>query len=188
MTEILLIRKKLHYKKKEIDSIYIYGVATDFNYRNKGYMTKLMKYAIKIAKKEKKLLYLIPVDEKIYERFGFRVVKNADRPERFSKEELMEYDIITENSDENVFSEMEKFSEQSEEKLDYVFIKKDKEYYKSRMYEAKADGGFLCIKRNTEGDIEKIIYQNNDVGSVTVMVRTRKRSILKKKFYIQDLV
>ncbi|MDO4938556.1 MAG: GNAT family N-acetyltransferase [Lachnospiraceae bacterium] len=63
----------LTYNETEKSAWYICYVCTDPEYRNKGYMSLLLKYVLDTLKKEGEgFTFLAPVDKDIYEKLGFR--------------------------------------------------------------------------------------------------------------------
>lgn len=59
------------------DVSYIVAVATDMNYRKRGYMGSLMEAALnRMYLEEEAFCLLMPIDSRIYERFGFAFVED----------------------------------------------------------------------------------------------------------------
>lgn len=78
--ELFLVPKSIRWDGRWEKVFYIYGVATAPKHRGKGIMKALMAQAEVCAYEENiPLLYLIPVDEKIYQPLHYRTVKKGGR-------------------------------------------------------------------------------------------------------------
>jgi predicted acetyltransferase len=67
----------VNFNQKEYSVSYIVAVATAVEYRNKGYMGRLMKEAlIRLYNEGEVFSLLMPIDSRIYERYGFGFIED----------------------------------------------------------------------------------------------------------------
>ena len=92
LSMLTLIPAVMKNDSKSFSSYYIYSVATDENYRGKGYCKKLLSYAEDIAKQQNiSALFLISETDDLidfYKKLGFDFFKN---PDILMKNEVSEY-------------------------------------------------------------------------------------------------
>jgi hypothetical protein len=78
------------------ETAYIVGVGTNPQFQNKGYMRLLMEAAIKrLYEQNKAFCFLMPVDERIYTRFGFSFIQDHYEYYTHQKDILNEYQMDT---------------------------------------------------------------------------------------------
>lgn len=78
---------------KEINAYYLVAVATDERYRHQGHMRDVLQTAFEQMKKEKiPFCYLMPVDQRIYQPFGFQMICDFCR-EKVDVEAAKKYEI-----------------------------------------------------------------------------------------------
>ena len=140
------IASMLHIVPKRFEKLgeadYYYAIATDKKHRNKGYMARLIRKALKLSYKNGKgFVYLVPAVKGLYEKFGF-----SPYGERFSPIVLC---MIKDIYDSVVYTE---YSEELVERLQTVFygkiaplfedyIIRDKAYYETLLKGLFAEGG-----------------------------------------------
>lgn len=188
ISELFLLPKRLICENKIIKALYVYGVATKEQYRGQGCMDKLMKEAFYYAKGSSiGLLYLIPVHPALYERYGFRTVKQGEiRIWELSEKESAE---MTEYKFEPVFefydelyqeiNSLEKRIEKSyglyvdscsKNGFSYnIYPLRDKEYLADRIYLAKTEGGGMYLIRKENGELTGFIITGEEEGEIVIM-------------------
>jgi len=112
------IASMLHIVPKRFEKFgeadYYYAIATDKKHQKKGYMTRLIRKALKLSYRNGKgLVYLVPAVNGLYEKFGF-----APFGVRFSPLVVSQW---KERFDKAVYTE---FSEELVKRLQNVFVKK----------------------------------------------------------------
>ena len=181
IASMLHIVPKYFENYKEVD--YYYAIATDKRHRNKGYMARLLRKAMKLSYcNGKGLVYLVPAVNGLYERFGFTTfgVRFSPLTVQGKKEE---YDIIT-------YTE---YSADLVDRLRSVFMKKiaplfedyivrDDRYYEPLLKGLFAEGGRVEILTK-DGEDEGYILESG-VGIWEVALPT----LLTKNYALARIV
>lgn len=147
---------------KEVPGRYIVAVATDSFYRGKGYMTELLKKAVRDMYAQKiPFAYLMPANEKIYYPHDFRFVYAEDKwkLEGIGKETRMK-DLLSDCQEGKItyhLAESEDckslahFVQKNLEDRYNVFAKRDWLYYENILREQRSmNGGILLAKCEEE--------------------------------------
>ena len=125
---------------------YIVAVATDENYRKRGYMAKLLNRAMQIIQKRgEPFTFLMPAAEEIYKPFGFEFVYEQKRGMVTGKaygESSIVFVMATENDCQDIADCANEFLK------DYdVVTWRDASYYETLLAEqASENGGILLAK------------------------------------------
>lgn len=178
---MFLREKKLMCGRRKMKGMYIYGVATSPEYRGRGCMGKLMEYAIDYCSKHKcDVVYLIPVNEKIYEKFGFVTVKKGGRIKinagnvMNDGRELMiaeagEKILQTYNGkrfsikkiktgDREEIKEAAKFTMNIEQEKGAITIEKNEMYFTHRLLQAESENaGIYVVKERKSSQSEVVV-------------------------------
>lgn len=181
ISELFLIPKHLICDNKIIKALYVYGVATKTQYRGQGCMDKLIKEALYYAKRGIiELLYLIPVSPALYERYGFRTVKQGE----IQMWELSEKESIgiTEYNFEPVFefcdklyqeiSRLEKRIRESYRlyaSYSGIHPLRNKKYLVDRICRAEIEGGRMYLMREQNKEIAGFIITGAEEGEIVIM-------------------
>ena len=137
---------------KIFETHYIVAVATDENYRKRGYMAKLLNHTMQVMQERgEPFTFLMPAAEEIYKPFGFEFVYEQKRGLVTGKvygESTIVFVMATENDCQDIANFANEFLK------DYdVVTWRDASYYKTLLAEqASENGGILLAK---EG--EKIV-------------------------------
>ncbi|MBC7960347.1 MAG: GNAT family N-acetyltransferase [Vallitaleaceae bacterium] len=68
---------EVNFNGQMVPTSYFVAVATDLSYRNKGYMAKLMAFSLrKLYEDGETFSLLMPIDSRIYERYGFGFIED----------------------------------------------------------------------------------------------------------------
>ncbi len=155
---MFLNEKFLCYNEKIIKGCYIYAVATDEKYRKKGYMGTLMKRVIK-DRAESEFIFLIPVNEKIYEKHGFELIKQATDYKINEMNDILGYRIQCDFEIEDLV----KFTDSIKENDTLNFLY-NSDYFNKRIKLAKAEGGNIYLIIDEDKSIKAIIITGRNNG------------------------
>ncbi len=154
---------------------YIYGVATNPDYRGKGYMRVLVQKAIEYCKSKKyDIIYLIPVDENVYKSFGFVTARKGMKKVIFNRSELLAANVNSDSKtfnihevkidEEALFLEMERFI-LTLNMGNILTLKRDNEYFKRRLSVALTEECGVFIVRKIDNSIGAIIITSKNSDS-----------------------
>ena len=154
VSELFLIPKLLSCKDRIMETLYLYGVATKKEYRGQGFMGQLMENALDYAVKTKaELVYLIPVNENLYRRFGFQTIKQGNTHiwELTEKEaeKMLKFNfesVSSENFSEEVYREINMLENKIKEPEEILPFR-DREYLIDRIRRAQIEGGGVYLLR-----------------------------------------
>ena len=128
---------------------YIVAVATQRDYRRRGYMAALLRHVLQsMYEAGQSFTFLMPAAERIYLPHDFRTVYEQEK--RYYEEGKSEYPM-TQAGEEDC----EKLAEAANRYLGgnyQVFAKRDAAYYQRLLKEYASDGGALMIRRE-DGEI-----------------------------------
>lgn len=186
IASMLHIVPKYFENYKEVD--YYYAIATDKRHRNKGYMARLLRKAMKLSYRNGKgLVYLVPAVNGLYERFGFTTfgVRFSPLTVQGKKEE---YDIIT-------YTE---YSADLVDRLRSVFMKKiaplfedyivrDDRYYEPLLKGLFAEGGRVEILTKDGEDEGYILESGVGIWEVALPTLTTKNYALARIVNVEKL-
>lgn len=126
--------------EKRID--YIVAVATQKEYRSRGYMGELIRRALEDMYAEGRLFtFLMPAAEAIYLPYDFRTVYEQQIRYAGTEEKAM-----TEANDDDC-RELADFANEQLSKKYQVYAKRDAAYYERLIKEYKSDGGRLLLRK-----------------------------------------
>ena len=127
---------------------YIVAVATDENYRKRGYMAELLNYTMQVMKdRGEPFTFLMPVAEAIYKPFGFEFIYEQKRGTVTGKQYEGEKLTFAMAKEEDC-QEMANYANANLQAYDIVTWR-DAEYYRTLLKEhASEDGGILLVKEN----------------------------------------
>ncbi len=162
LVSVMFLREKqLIYGTKKMSGCYIYGVATSAEHRGKGYMARLMNEALSYCdEKNYDLVYLIPVNEKIYEKFGFVTVRKGKKVQcgaelkaaaayvedssRWESDETLVINRLESNNIQGI-REVSEFSIKADMLNGGISIEKNEEYFRHRLLQAEAEGAGIYV-------------------------------------------
>ena len=133
---------------------YIVAVATDENYRKRGYMSTLLNYTMQVMKdRGEPFTFLMPAAEAIYKPFGFEFVYEQKRG-IFTGKEYVESNMTFVMANKGDCQEMADFANELLKENDVVTWR-DVSYYETLLQEQKSEnGGILLAKR--QGRLEGV--------------------------------
>ena len=127
---------------------YIVAVATDEKYRKRGYMAKLLNYAIQVMRdRGEPFTFLMPAAEAIYKPFGFEFIYEQARGRIVGKqcdEDHLAF-VMAKEEDCKAIAE---YANSKLQMYDVVTWRNER-YYKTLLKEcASENGGILLVKEN----------------------------------------
>ena len=133
---------------------YIVAVATDENYRKRGYMATLLNYTMQVMKdRGEPFTFLMPAAEAIYKPFGFEFVYEQKRG-TFTGKAYVESNMTFVMANKIDCQEMADFANELLKENDVVTWR-DVSYYETLLQEQKSEnGGILLAKR--QGRLEGV--------------------------------
>ncbi|MBQ8559110.1 MAG: GNAT family N-acetyltransferase [Tyzzerella sp.] len=133
---------------------YIVAVATDENYRKRGYMAALLKHVVRVmTDRGEPFTFLMPAAEAIYKPFGFEFIYEQKRGKIKGRRNLDKSLEVVEATEENC-GEIADFANDFLKEYDVVTWR-DVSYYKTLLAEqASENGGILLAKQN--GQLEGV--------------------------------
>jgi len=143
-------------KGENVDFSYIFAVATQNEYRRKGYMEgMLIKALLDIKNEGFPLCYLVPENPKTYLKFNFVTVREGS--ERLAKTKKMEYDVddfLLQVANKKYFDELGSFAVEQIKKTSDFFKTRNLDYYQDMVKKLESENG----------NIELLFYKNCLVG------------------------
>lgn len=169
---MFLRKKKLLSGGQRVKSCLIYGTATDEAYRRRGYMSELMECALSYCGSvDIPFVYLIPVNQKIYEGMGFVLAREGKKIPLMDVECREEGYIVEKvylDEENSPYSECLSFFSIMVEGLNKgITTEKDEHYFMRRLEQAQVEKAGIYVVRNKyklEGteDIEAIVITGAD--------------------------
>lgn len=158
--------------KKDVN--YIVAVATRENYRKRGFMSELLKKALRDMYADgETFTFLMPASENIYLPFDFRTVCEQNR-EYYNAAECANADAVITDANAEDAGEMAEYMEEKLAKRYQVYAKRSGAYYERLIKEYASDGGSLKIYRK-DGKITDIKIdaeaEEVDGGKPKIMIR-----------------
>lgn len=158
--------------KKDVN--YIVAVATRENYRKRGFMSELLKKALRDMYADgETFTFLMPASENIYLPFDFRTVCEQNR-EYYNAADCANADAVIADAKAEDAGEMAEYMEEKLAKRYQVYAKRSGAYYERLIKEYASDGGSLKIYRK-DGKITDIKIdaeaEEVDGGKPKIMIR-----------------
>jgi len=194
VSEMFLLPKILVSGERRIEALYLYGVATRKEYRRQGLMDRLMKEALCYAAKSRaELLYLIPVSQALYEKYGFCTLKQGkvriwEMPDRKSKEkqEYSFWPASCEMFSDKLCQEIHMLEKHVKEPY-RLFPLRDRKYFTDILRRAHIEGGGVYLVGKPENRaVEGIIVTGEEDGEIVIMDVIGKEE--KKEEMMKDFV
>lgn len=155
---------------KEEPAHYIVAVATEKDFRKRGYMTALLKTALRdMYAAGEPFTFLMPAAEEIYLPHGFSTVYEQNQRYLTNREAAERGFRPARQSDAPA---MAAFAEAFLRDHYQVYAKRDRFYYERLMWEYESDGGFLAV-REQSGKITDIrpCVDEMPAAEASIMVR-----------------
>ena len=181
------------------DANYIVAVATQKEYRKRGYMASLLKKALRdMYQAGESFTFLMPASESIYLPFDFRTVYEQTG-KFFRKEDGEASGIVITDAKASDCCELAESANHHLSKQYQVFALRDEAYYRRLLQEYESDGGKLKVYRQGEeivdcrgyfpgeaGECPKIMVRIVDVRRMLMSLRLR--SLMGVCFCVTDPV
>ena len=142
---------------------YIVAVATDENYRKRGYMAKLLNHTMQIMQERgEPFTFLMPAAEAIYKPFGFEFVYEQKRGtiigKAYGKSEVTF--IMAEEKD---CQDIADFANECLKDYDVVTWR-DASYYKTLLAEQASENGGILLAREGEKIVGVFCFAESDIS------------------------
>ena len=132
------------------DANYIVAVATQKEYRKRGYMASLLKKSLEdMYQAGEAFTFLMPASESIYLPFDFRTV--YEQKKRYYRQEEPSEEICIKEATDADCKELAEFANKYLAEHFQVFAIRDEAYYQRLLKEYKSDGGGIIIFRKDGG-------------------------------------
>lgn len=174
---MFLRKKKLLSVRQSVKSCLIYGVATVEEYRNRGYMKRLMECALSYCGSiDIPFLYLIPIDPGIYESMGFVLAREEKKIPlqdiECQKEEYTVEKVCMDKEHSECCKNISDFSIMVEAANRGITVEKDELYFKRRLEQTYVENAGIYVIRNKDNscDMEAIVVTGTaeDDGKIYV--------------------
>lgn len=174
---MFLRKKKLLSVRQSVKSCLIYGVATVEEYRNRGYMKRLMECALSYCGSiDIPFLYLIPIDPGIYESMGFVLAREEKKIPlqdiECQKEEYTVEKVCMDKEHSECCKNISDFSIMVESANRGITVEKDELYFKRRLEQTYVENAGIYVIRNKDNscDMEAIVVTGTaeDDGKIYV--------------------
>lgn len=174
---MFLRKKKLLSIGQRVKSCLIYGVATAEEYRNRGYMKRLMECALSYCGSiDIPFLYLIPIDPGIYESMGFVLAREEKKIPlqdiECQKEEYTVEKVCMDKEHSECCKNISDFAIMVESANRGITVEKDELYFKRRLEQTYVENSGIYVIRNKDSscDVEAIVVTGTaeDDGKIYV--------------------
>lgn len=154
------------------DVNYIVAVATQKEYRKRGYMSALLKRSLKdMYQAGESFTFLMPAAEGIYTPFDFRTVYEQVR-RFYRREDEASKDITVTDAKDSDCLELADAANQYLKERYQVFAIRDEVYYRRLIREYESDGGSLKIYRRSGKIVDcRGFYPQEENEKAKIMVR-----------------
>lgn len=161
---------------KNIDSLYVVGVATDADFRHRGAMTQLLQRTFSDCHAQRiPLIYLMPADEAIYTPFQFAYMYS-----QYVEKKMNTLSLSIRNADAAIVknitahpvsaeSERQQLADWSNSLLSRhydVFTRRDAYYFERLQMENQADGGDLLVLYVKDKQIGYVSYACEEIMEI----------------------
>lgn len=149
VSAVHLISKTVIVGKLKTNIMYLYGIGTDANYRNRGLMNETVGQVVKdLFNEMEAFTYLIPADAEvapIYRKLGFEYV--MDKPKMKQTEQIKKplHSLISRKAENADLVRLAIFAKSATEKKYCVTLSKDIEYFRKIMELIEVEGGHINI-------------------------------------------
>lgn len=165
----------LHIEHTEVESNYIVAVATDSGYRSRGYMTELLRKAVRDMYREKMpFTFLMPAAEAIYFPHHFRFIYDQQKWKVSAAcgGKLTVENLVSPKEGQQVevrcasLGDCKKIAQFAESLLAdrmQVYVKRERNYYEKLLIEQEAqEGGILLAEQ--DGELKGVLLFDREDG------------------------
>lgn len=173
VSSLLLLSYSMTFQGRTLGLGYIYGAGTLRKFRARGYMSRLMREALREASERgDTFAALIPASESLrryYSRFGFSTVFYS-RPERYTAIHRFPYEgdyIEVDPGDPRLYEAFERMMGARP-----CCVQHSRAQFLTLMDDARlSDYGFAAVARRDSGEIAAMVWAAPEVASTTLSVR-----------------
>lgn len=165
----------LKVEAKEMESCYIVAVATDSGYRKRGYMSELLKKAVRdMYGRKMPFTFLMPASEQIYFPHHFRFVYDQQqwKPKATPDKQLTLKSLLSKEKWQQVLirkavqedcKRIAQFAEHLLKDTAQVYAKRDWSYYERLLLEQESQGGGILLAEYA-GEIKGAVIYDKENG------------------------
>lgn len=166
----------LHFMDKKLNVSYLFGIATHYDYRQRGIMRDLLGMQLEDCECNHLLTFLEASNPKLFERYGFDTIAYRKRYVVYAKD-LLHY-TATGVSNQFEMHELVGAYEQFSKVFDCFYVR-DEEYYESYVQRVIGDGAHICVYRNAQNHIQgyAVYYELDDGIEVKEIIYVDKKSM-----------
>lgn len=161
---------------------YIVAVATDENYRKRGYMSKLLNYVMQAMKdRGEPFTFLMPAAEEIYKPFGFEFVYEQRRGTVTAKQcegENLTFSLAKEEECQGIAD----YANSKLQEYDVVTWR-DEEYYKTLLKEQSSEDGGILLAKETDRIVGVFCFARGERIEIREPLYNQE-SILRQAAYV----
>lgn len=172
---------------------YIVAVATDENYRKRGFMGQLLRKTMRVMYDRKEpFTFLMPAAEGIYHPYDFRYIYSRKQGEVCGKNTASDIEIVPVKEDE--LDELSDFANQMLEKYQVV-TQRDANYYRTIILEQQSCGGDVmlikkqgklvgsfCYAKGEQFEIREPLFLEEEDFLKAIYLLTKNKSEMVKTF------
>lgn len=144
-----LIPKTVIVGKLKTNIMYLYGISTDIEFRNRGLMNETLQSVIRdMFDDMEAFTYLIPVNEytaDIYRKLGFEYVMDKPKMKMADQIKKPTHSLISRRAEKADLVKLSIFAQSSTEKKYCVTLSKDIDYFRKIKELIEIEGGYIDI-------------------------------------------
>ncbi|MGF6906872.1 GNAT family N-acetyltransferase [Fusobacterium sp. PH5-44] len=154
---------------------YLVGIGTNLEDQGKKYMDSLLKHVLRSSREENKsIIFLTPIDNRIYEKYGFGYMSNleiykirTDKLPNIKTPNDINIIQVTLESDDEIFEQLRTIYENKSKDF-FIYLERNKSYYKEFMKEFQLVNGRIYMVHE---DSQPVGYISFYTEENTVVVR-----------------
>lgn len=162
---------------------YIVAVATDENYRKRGYMAKLLNHTMQIMRdRDEPFTFLMPAAEAIYKPFGFEFVYGQKRgiiTGKDDKDDAIDFVMAKETDCQEIADFANEFLKEYD-----VVAWRDAFYYETLLAEQASENGGILLAKKEQKIVGVFCFAKSDAQGIEIREPLfEQKSILEHAVY-----
>lgn len=142
---------------------YVVAVATEEEYRRRGYMGELLRHAMReMYDRKEPFTFLMPAAEGIYTPYDFRFVYAQSRAEDFAACDALEPGICSDAALSDA-EETAQFVQKHFTGKWQVYAVRDAQYYQTQIFEQQSENGGIRLMR-PDGKLAGLFFYSDEDG------------------------
>ncbi len=161
---------------KKISVSYLFGIATHYDYRQRGIMRDLLEKQMEDCERNDLLTFLEASNPKLFERYGFDTISYRKRYIVYAKDLIAYQTRGVEQRFE--ISELVDVFQRFSKVFDCYYVR-DEEYYEHYVERVTMDGAHICVYRDEHNVIQgyAVYYELDDGIEVKEIIYMDKKSL-----------